>query len=61
MMSAAPLAFPFTPGDRHGSRPAVTGDSPGGLLRKIMKLHGKGALRLDRILFGLTDKLERQP
>ena len=31
--------------------------SPGGLLRKMVELHGKGTLRLDRTLFGLAEKL----
>ena len=34
--------------------------SPGGLLRKMVELHGKGTLRLDRTLFGLADKLKRK-
>ena len=36
----------------------ATGDvkSPGGLLRKMVELHGKGTLRLDRTLFGLAEK-----
>ena len=33
--------------------------SPGGLLRCMVELHGKGSLRLDRTLFGLTDKLSK--
>ena len=31
--------------------------SPGGLLRTMVELHGKGTLRLDRTLFGLADKV----
>ena len=34
--------------------------SPGGLLRCMVELHGKGSLRLDRTLFGLADKLRRE-
>jgi len=30
--------------------------SPGGLLRKMVELHQKGTLRLDRTLFGLAEK-----
>ncbi len=30
--------------------------SPGGLLRKMVELHQKGMLRLDRTLFGLAKK-----
>ena len=39
----------------------ATGDvkSPGGLLRKMVDLHGKGTLRLDATLFGLADKLKK--
>ena len=33
--------------------------SPGGLLRCMVELHGKGSLRLDRTLFGLADKLRK--
>ena len=33
--------------------------SPGGLLRCMVELHGKGSLRLDRTLFGLADRLRR--
>ena len=33
--------------------------SPGGLLRKMMELHGEGTLRLDATLFGLADKLKK--
>ena len=33
--------------------------SPGGLLRCMVELHGKGNLRLDRTLFGLADKLRK--
>ncbi len=31
--------------------------SPGGLLRKMVELHQKGTLRLDRTLFGLAEKV----
>lgn len=31
--------------------------SPGGLLRKMVELHGKGTLRLDRTLFGLAENV----
>jgi len=34
--------------------------SPGGLLRHMVKLHEDGTLRLDRTLFGLADELTRQ-
>ena len=34
--------------------------SPGGLLRKMVDLHGKGTLRLDATLFGLADKLKKE-
>ena len=34
--------------------------SPGGLLRKMVELHGRGMLRLDRTLFGLADKLKKE-
>jgi len=34
--------------------------SPGGLLRKMVELHQKGTLRLDRTLFGLADKLKKK-
>ena len=33
--------------------------SPGGLLRCMVELHGKGSLRLDRTLFGLADRLRQ--
>ena len=33
--------------------------SPGGLLRKMVELHQKGELRLDRTLFGLADGLKQ--
>ena len=33
--------------------------SPGSLLRCMVELHGKGSLRLDRTLFGLSDKLHK--
>lgn len=32
--------------------------SPGGLLRKMVELHQAGTLRLDRTLFGLSDRLK---
>ncbi len=34
--------------------------SPGGLLRKMVELHQKGSLRLDRTLFGLADKVRKE-
>ncbi len=34
--------------------------SPGGLLRRMVELHQKGELRLDRTLFGLADGLRKQ-
>lgn len=33
--------------------------SPGGLLRKMVELHGKSTLRLDATLFGLASKLKK--
>ena len=33
--------------------------SPGSLLRCMVELHEKGSLRLDRTLFGLADKLDK--
>jgi len=33
--------------------------SPDGLLRCMVELHGKGTLRLDRTLFGLAAKLNK--
>lgn len=33
--------------------------SPGGLLRRMVELHGEGKLRLDRTLFGLADGLRK--
>ncbi len=33
------------------------GQSPGGLLRRMVELHETGTLRLDRTLFGLADEL----
>lgn len=32
--------------------------SPGGLLRRMVELHGQGRLRLDRTLFGLAEKVD---
>ncbi len=34
--------------------------SPGGLLRRMVELHQKGELRLDRTLFGLADKARKE-
>ncbi len=34
--------------------------SPGGLLRRMVELHQAGALRLDRTLFGLADKIRKE-
>ncbi len=34
--------------------------SPGGLLRKMVELHQKDGLRLDRTLFGLADKVRKE-
>lgn len=34
--------------------------SPGGLLRKMVELHQRGELRLDRTLFGLADGLRQR-
>jgi len=34
--------------------------SPGGLLRRMVELHGQDKLRLDRTLFGLADQLRRE-
>ena len=35
--------------------------SPGGLLRRMVELHGEGKLRLDKTCFGLADRLKKQP
>ena len=34
--------------------------SPDGLLRRMVELHQKGELRLDRTLFGLADKVRKE-
>ncbi len=34
--------------------------SPGGLLRRMVELHGEGKLRLDKTCFGLADRLKKQ-
>ena len=34
--------------------------SPGGLLRRMVELHGDGKLRLDKTCFGLADRLKKQ-
>ena len=34
--------------------------SPGGLLRRMVELHQRGELRLDRTLFGLADKVRKE-
>ena len=34
--------------------------SPGGLLRRMVELHGEGKLRLDKTCFGLADRLRKQ-